>query len=125
MRKVLKLGAFVLSVMVLFVGMAGKGDEPFYKDGQKIKVSGVLRMVGNEPFTRLVIRVNVEDTTNRMDIYLPDELKKTNQVPVASQVEAEGEFHMETIYSANHKYKIREYHLSNVVSLKKIEPPQE
>ena len=124
MREMLKIGTLALLVILLFAGMAGKGDEPFYKEGQKIKVSGVLRMVGNEPFTRLVIRVNLEDTTNRMDIYLPDELK-TNQVPVASQVEAEGEFHMETIYSANHKYKIREYHLSNVVLMKKIEPPQE
>lgn len=109
--------------LILLAGMGGKGDEPMYREGEKIKITGMLRLVGNEPFTRLSVRVT--NLTKQTDIYLPVELKKTYQSMVAYPVEAEGVFHIETIYSANHKYKIREYQLTNVIFLKKAAPSRD
>lgn len=118
--KIVLLGIAGVLAFVFLCSMGVKPGDAIYKEGEKVTVSGLLRLVGNEPFTRLVIQ-----TTNNVNIFLPDNIVKKNTGLVTSLVTAEGVFHIETIYSANHKYKIREFQLSNVVSLKKIPPSQD
>lgn len=98
--------------------MGANPDEKAFQEGKKVRISGVLRLVGNEPFTRLCVRVTLK--TNHMDIFLPGEDKKKYQDLVSRDVETEGVFHTETFTSANRKYKFREYSLSNVTVLKVI-----
>ena len=87
-------------------------NEPF-KNNQKVKISGIIRLVGAEPFTRLTLRYY--DT----DFYLPDNMKKKFMPYLNRDVIAEGRVRIVVLESADHKYKVIEYHLDNVKIRKK------
>ncbi len=80
------------------------------KNGQKMDVQGVVRLVGSEPVTRLVV-----STTNGIDFYLPNEEKKIDSRFVGKIVRAQGDLFIIKLETPDHKYKIYEAHLSNVI----------
>lgn len=103
-----------LFVLLLIPGflMAKNGDSSANKDfkpGGIVHVRGVVRLVGNEPFTRLVITAS-----NGMSFYLPDDIKKKRPVNIGKTVRAMGVFFIKKLESADHKHQWSEAHLSNV-----------
>ena len=100
---------FVLSASALF---AVQPQIEHFKGlaGKKIKVVGTLRLVGNEPFTRLTVR-----TTNNIDVYFTENLNSKYNDLQGEMVSAEGILIIKKIESADHKIKFTEYKLSNAV----------
>ena len=106
MKKVL----FFTLFLVLLIGMAGKPEKfKNLKNGQKIDIQGVVRLVGNEPFTRLVI-----SASNGIDFYLPKEEKKEDLKLIGKDVRVQGFLFIVKLETPDHKYKIYEVHLSNI-----------
>jgi hypothetical protein len=92
-------------------GTAESGAQVPYKQGQKITVTGIIKLVGNEPFSEMVIKSH---ETGRI-FYLPPAFKKDNRRHIASQVTIEGTVSIEVIESADHKYRITKVFLMQPV----------
>ena len=80
------------------------------KPGTKVDITGNIRLVGNEPFTKLVLT-----TTNGIDIYLPDEAKKKDNGYIGLDVRANGKIYYKQMISADLIYTNIEIQLSNAV----------
>jgi hypothetical protein len=101
----------LLFIPVYLTAMGGTpADVKGFKDGREVSVTGSVRLVGSEPFSRLVV-----STLNQVDLYLPDETKKDNMRYVGKQVLAKGKICIKNLETADHKYLIREIHLQNPV----------
>ena len=71
--------------------------------GKKLQVTGTMRLVGSEPFTRLVI-----STKENKNYYIPRIYKKKYRHFINFIVNAHGIVQTKILYSADHKYKIIE-----------------
>lgn len=109
---------FLTICLLVFAGacifsMGAKTDDLEKNAGKNIKISGVLSIVGNEPFTKMGVR-----TTNGILFYLSENDKKKYNNLISENVTAEGILQVFTVYTADHKKKFRECFLSNAVILK-------
>ncbi len=101
----------LLIILLLSLGMSSNPNKlSKYKNGQKIDVQGILRLVGSEPFTRLVV-----SDTNGIDFYLPKDKKKTETKFIGNIIRVHGDLYIIKLETPNHKYKHYEAHLSNVI----------
>jgi hypothetical protein len=101
---------FVLTSL-LFVSLLFSDEQ--YKDNQKIEITGLVRLTGAEPFTRISIRYD------KIDFLLPDDTKKTFTQLMNKAVTVRGTVRIAVLESADGKYKVREYHLDKVKIVKK------
>jgi hypothetical protein len=79
------------------------------KDSRPIEISGVLRLVGNEPFTRLV--VSGEDGK---DYFLHNSEKETLRRFIGSKIRVKGTLIITKILTADGKDLGDEYNLDNM-----------
>lgn len=89
-----------------------------YKEGQKVTITGRLRLVGNEPFTHVVV-----STADKVDYYLPDEARGEYRTLIGSQVSVEGTFTEKTLELADHSKSFIQYHLIDITGMKPQDPP--
>ena len=83
--------------------------------GEQILI-GQLKLVGNEPFSKLVIQ-----TKDKKNYILPKEYKKQYRKRVGQQIEVKGEVEVVNLISADKKFKITELHLKNISSIKVLD----
>ena len=83
--------------------------------GKKLKITGAVRLVGNEPFTKLVL-----STTNKMHYYFPIKMKKKYMKYLNHIVELTGYVKKEILRSADHKFKFIRRRLISIDSIRKI-----
>ena len=81
-----------------------------YRRGEKVEIRGVVRMVGNEPFTRMTVR-----TAEGIDFFLPDRLRSDLVGRQGEEIWASGVIRIEKIRSADGKREIIEHHLDQAV----------
>jgi hypothetical protein len=88
-----------------------------YKEGQKVTIIGRLRLVGNEPFTHLVVT-----TADDKDFYLPDQSRDGYRGFIGSQVSISGTFTEKTLELADHSKSLTQYHLIDITALRAAKP---
>lgn len=92
-------------VILFFISSIAMVYSVNYKDNQKIKITGTVALISNEPFTKLVVRVN------DMVFYFPDNQKKEYSKFINEKVSVDAKLKIVVLESADKKYKITEYHL--------------
>lgn len=85
-----------------------------YKEGQKLTITGRLRLVGNEPFTHLVVT-----TTDNKDFYLPDQSRNEYRRLIGSQVTVDGTLSIKKLELADHSKTFTQYHLTDITAFKR------
>jgi len=74
-----------------------------YNDGDKVSVTGTIKLVGNEPMTKLVI------STDNAQIILPRQMKDSLKNLMEKTVTAEGTIKAQLIETADHKHSFYQY----------------
>ena len=92
------------------VHATGAQEDLPYRNREQITVMGVVRVVGNEPFTRVAIR-----TVDGFDFFVADKLDNTVRDRQGQSVTVRGRVRIERMRSADHKYEVIEYHLEDAV----------
>jgi hypothetical protein len=100
-----------LSLLILFATLLFSVDQ--YKDKQNIQITGLVRLVGGEPFTKITVQYD------NIDFIIPDMEKKKFLPYLNHVVTIEGVLRIITLESADHKYKVKEFHLEKVKMIKK------
>lgn len=85
-----------------------------------MSITGRLRLVGNEPFTHLVVT-----TGDRKDYYLPDGLTNEYRRLIGSEVSVTGTFTKRTLELADHSKSITQYHLDDITELKAVQSSED
>lgn len=96
----------IIICLVFFSACSGyTSNKPkmIYKDGERIKVTGTLMIVGNEPMTKIVLN------TNDTQILLPEEIQNTHKNKIGEIIIIEGLINAQLIESADHKYSFYQY----------------
>lgn len=88
-----------------------------YSDGDAVVIRGTLRLVGNEPFSYLVVT-----TPERVNVRLPYRLRESLRALIGSQVSVTGRIAVVTIASADHKHSLIEYRLTDVTEVRALTP---
>ena len=102
--------ALALAVIAGVAGATGTQEDLAYRNGEQITIVGVVRVVGNEPFTRVAVK-----TAEGVNLVLPRELGNTLRDLQRRSVTVSGRVRIKRIRSADHKYEIVEYHLERAV----------
>jgi len=105
----------VLLALVIAAGLSACSTT--YQEGQKVTIIGRLRLVGNEPFTHLVVT-----TAENRDFYLPDRSRDEYRGFIGSQVSISGTFTEKTLELADHSKFFTQYHLIDITAIKTAKP---
>ncbi|HOU84417.1 MAG TPA: hypothetical protein PLA54_12105 [Spirochaetota bacterium] len=92
--------------LIFFLGCSGyMSDKPImiYKNGERVKVTGTLMIVGNEPMTKIVLN------TNDSQILLPEEIQNTHKNMIGEIISIEGLINAQLIETADHKHSFYQY----------------
>ncbi len=93
---------FILLILCFFSGC--KEDSLELKEGHTVRLTGTLRVVGNEPFVEPVL------TIENRDIYLKTESPTVNAFlysRMGHQATVEGKVRIITLQTPNQRYKIQ------------------
>ena len=101
--------AAVLFSLALLPAMGGGESDLPYRDGERITVEGRIRLVGNEPFTRLVVQID-----DGQSFYLPDEVRHELTAMQGRTMRLSGTVRIRRLKSADRKHTIIEVHLTAV-----------
>jgi len=112
MEAVVRKSIFLVVVFLIFSVFACNDK---YKDGQKVVITGRLRLVGNDPFNKMVIT-----TKDRENFILPNPIKREYKEKVGQQVKVIGILKINTLRSADHKHTFRQMILVKVLSFKRV-----
>jgi len=74
-----------------------------YNDGEKVSVNGTIKLIGNEPMSKLVI------STDNAQIILPRQMKDSLKNLMGKNVTAEGTIKAQLIETADHKHSFYQY----------------
>jgi len=80
---------------------------PVYKNGEVVRVTGVVSMAGNEPFARVILR----PTDRRDSFFLPENFRKEKGYTAGKTITVSGKIRLRELKSGDHKYTVFEYHL--------------
>ncbi len=103
----------LLLVLLAVIVVAGLSACSTYKEGQKLTITGRLRLVGNEPFTHLVVT-----TSDNKDFYLPDQSRNEYRRLIGSQVTVDGTLSIKKLELADHSKTLTQYHLTDITVFK-------
>ncbi|MCK4796425.1 MAG: hypothetical protein KAT05_03535, partial [Spirochaetes bacterium] len=79
----------------------------------KITVQGIIKLVGSEPFTKLIIQ-----TSDGNKYYLPDSLKNDTEL-FYKKVTLQGILKKKILKTADGKHKLEQLHLEDVKIISK------
>ncbi len=96
----------MLAIMTACCGTPEK--KPVYKTGDMVNVTGTVSVAGNEPFTKMIIRI----AGKKEAFILPVNYKKEKRELIGKSVRASGRIEVIELKSADKKYTVFEYHLS-------------
>jgi hypothetical protein len=82
------------------------------KDGQKLKITGVIHLLDNEPFSRFAVR------SGNNAFYLPKEDKKKYIKFLNKKVVVEGTLKIDKLVTADYKHTVIEYNIEKIKSIK-------
>lgn len=104
---------FIIIFLILIPILIISPSSFFNKGNKTITAQGTLNLVGNEPFTDVVL------VSNKIYYYLPEEFKKNYLEFFDYNVEVQGDLQQIVLESADHKYKIPRNILTNI-KIKKL-----
>ena len=103
-KKLIFLFLPLLSFCALACSACASGKpKAIYNDGEKISVTGTIKLVGNEPMSKLVI------STENAQILLPRQMKDSLKSFMGKTVTAEGIIKAQLIETADHKHSFYQY----------------
>ncbi|HOF35019.1 MAG TPA: hypothetical protein PK624_13665 [Spirochaetota bacterium] len=103
-KKVIFLFLPLLSLCMLACSACASGKpKAIYNDGEKVSVTGTIKLVGNEPMSKLVI------STENAQIILPRQMKDSLKNLMGKTVTAEGTIKAQLIETADHKHSFYQY----------------
>lgn len=101
------VGYFLCLVLITAACNRCQENKPVYKGGDYIRITGVVSMAGNEPFTRIIIR-----PADRKEAFiLPEEFKKDKSHFIGKTLTVSGKVEVKKLISGDHKYTVYEYYL--------------
>jgi len=100
----------IILAFILTASLAGACSS-----AKNIRVKGLVRLVGNEPFTRLVVTAGA-----RRHYFIPGKYRKQYFRYVNHFVEIEGSFTKRVLHTADRKHTIIEFILVDIRSLRVI-----
>ena len=109
----------ILLVVLAVIVAAGLSACSTYKEGQKLTITGRLRLVGNEPFTHLVVT-----TADNKDFYLPDQSRNEYRRLIGSQVTVDGTLSIKKLELADHSKTFTQYHLTDITAFEQAPGPR-
>lgn len=74
-----------------------------FNDGEKTSITGTMKLVGNEPMTKLVIETDIAQ------VILPGEFLNSHRDLIGKTVTAEGVINAQLIETADRKHKYYQY----------------
>jgi hypothetical protein len=98
----------VLIIITALIGISACCSSSLYKNGERVKVTGVVSKVGNEPFARFALR-----TDRNVLLYFDGADKEKVKELSLKKVQVNGNVTVNVLESADHKYKVNEYTLQN------------
>ena len=98
----------IVAALIAFTACYGTQDKkPLYKTGDIVNVTGTVSLAGNEPFTRMVLRL----PDRKEAFFLPGNFKKDKRSLIGKTITAAGAVEVHELKSADNKYTVYEYHL--------------
>ena len=83
--------------------------KPVFIDGEKTTIEGVVKFVGNEPMSKLVIE------TENAQVIIPKKTPESAKGIIGKKVKAEGIIKTIPVESSDHKYKFFQYRMDEPV----------
>ncbi len=102
-------------ILVLLAACCSQKKQAAYIDGEEITVSGIVTVIGNEPFTKIAIR----PSDGRAVIILPADFKKSSSGIIGRTVTFRGKVSVKELVSASGKYRSFEYRFADAVAVEK------
>jgi len=109
MIKIKKIITYAAIIPMLFIMLSGCSGANKYKDGSNITLTGYIHLIGNEPFSVLILQTSEGD-----QIRLSKEDKNNYQKYIGQQVTMHGTIKIKKITTADNKMHFIEYHFTNV-----------
>jgi hypothetical protein len=101
--------ALIIAAIMALSASGGGEAGPAYRDGDHVKLSGTVSLVGNEPFARLVLR-----TDGGYAFFLPAEMDERRRQLLNRSIGVSGTVRVSVLFSADRKHKVTEYRLESV-----------
>ena len=104
-----KIYLIIFLLILLLNNFSCKSNHKKNEVNEGIIFEGKVRLVGNDPFSRLVIK-----TKDGKNYYLPDELIKEYPALFGRMIKIKGKIEVKEVISADFKHRRKEYHLTDV-----------